>query len=164
MKTKVLTSICAFSAIMMSACSSVPDLVNFNAMQINGKDIYLRGEMNDYAAISSNRLIKISDGKYCTLAPLRSDWTPYRFKFADDNWSSGSNFGYAYPPGVMRVGSAPMKLNKNSQFEELRYYPKEDAIYQFCIVEENGEYFATVEKASEREIGVFNAFFEQLED
>ena len=89
MKTTVLASIFAMTAVMLSACSSVsgPDLISVNAMKINGKDIYLRGEMNDYAAISSNRLIKRDEGMYCTLAALRSDWTPYRFKFADDNWS-----------------------------------------------------------------------------
>lgn len=165
-KTTVLASIFAMTAVMLSACSSVsgPDLISVNAMKINGKDIYLRGEMNDYAAISSNRLIKRDEGMYCTLAALRSDWTPYRFKFADDNWSQGSNFGYAYPPGVMRAGSAPMKLNPNSQFEELRYFPKEDAVYQFCIIQDDDEYFATVEKASDKEVGFFNDFFRRLEE
>ena len=163
-KTTVLASLFAAAAVALSACSSVPDLISVNAMKIDGKDIYLRGEMNDYAAISSNRLIKRDEGMYCTLAALRSDWTPYRFKFADDNWSQGSNFGYAYPPGVMRAGSAPMKLNPNSQFEELRYFPKEDAVYQFCIVQNGNEYFATVEKASDKEVGFFNDFFRRLEE
>ena len=54
MKTTVLASLFAAAAVTLSACSSVPDLISVNAMKIDGKDIYLRGEMNDYAAISSN--------------------------------------------------------------------------------------------------------------
>lgn len=99
----------------------------------HGREIYLRGEMNDYGVQSPYRLRQFSEKRYCTLALLRSDWSPYRFKFADAHWTVGTNFGYAVPPAVMREGSARTKLNPNSRFEELRYEPSVDGIYRFCI-------------------------------
>ena len=98
-----------------------------------GKAIYLRGEMNDYGVQRAYRLRKISDNEYCALAPLRSDWSPYKFKFADANWTSGTSFGFAVPPGVLRAGSAKLLLNPKSRFEEIRYEVDSDGIYRFCI-------------------------------
>ena len=99
-----------------------------------GKAIYLRGEMNDYGVQRAYRLRKISDNEYCALAPLRSDWSPYKFKFADASWTNGTNFGFAVPPGVLRAGSAKLLLNPKSRFEEIRYEADSDGIYRFCIM------------------------------
>ncbi len=99
----------------------------------HGREIYLRGEMNDYGVQRPYRLRQFDENIYCTLAPLRSDWSPYRFKFADASWSQGTNFGFAVPPAVMREGSSKAMLNPNSRFEELRYEPSIDGIYRFCI-------------------------------
>lgn len=109
-----------------------------------GKAIYLRGEMNDYGVQRSYRLRKISDREYCALAPLRSDWSPYKFKFADSEWTDGTNFGFAVPPGVLRDGSAKSLLNPKSRFEELRYEVSADGIYRFCIIVDNDLPYAQV--------------------
>ena len=98
-----------------------------------GRAIYLRGEMNDYSVQQPYRLRQFEDKVYCTIAPLRSDWAPYRFKFADAQWTTGTNFGFAVPPAVMREGSGKAQLNPNSRFEELRYEPTVDGLYRFCI-------------------------------
>lgn len=98
-----------------------------------GRAIYLRGEMNDYSVQRPYRLRQFEDKVYCTIAPLRSDWAPYRFKFADAQWTTGTNFGFAVPPAVMREGSGKAQLNPNSRFEELRYEPTVDGLYRFCI-------------------------------
>lgn len=108
------------------------EITEHNAV-FHGRNVYLRGEMNDYGVNSSYQLRKIEEGKYCTLAPLRADWSPYRFKFADAKWTKGTNFGFAVPPAVLREGSALAKLNPESRFEELRYEPEQDGIYRFCI-------------------------------
>lgn len=109
-----------------------------------GRAIYLRGEMNDYGVQSPYRLRKFADDTYCTVAPLRSDWAPYRFKFADASWSNGTNFGYAEPPAVLREGSGRARLNPQSRFEELRYIPQEDGIYRFCVIYDGSTPYATV--------------------
>lgn len=143
-----------FLAIALSACQSseevkddqkeatvapqtVASQVEADALDhpiFKGKAIYLRGEMNDYGVQRAYRLRKISDNEYCALAPLRSDWSPYKFKFADASWTSGTNFGFAVPPGVLRAGSAKLLLNPKSRFEEIRYEADSDGIYRFCIM------------------------------
>ena len=109
-----------------------------------GRVIYLRGEMNDYGVQRPYRLREFAPNTYCTLAPLRSDWSPYRFKFADDKWTAGTNFGYAVPPAIMREGSSKVLLNPNSRFEEVRYEPLQDGIYRFCIEYEDTVPYVTV--------------------
>lgn len=149
------------AAALLSGCEQSASAVNLtqNAMNIEGRGVYLRGEMNDYAILSSYRLTQASDNSYCTLAPLRADWAPYRFKFADPAWTEGSNFGFAQAPGILREGSSPVKLNPFSRFEELRYYPSADGVYRFCIEIEDGEYFASVSRADESELGLIDSIF-----
>lgn len=139
------------AALAMSACQSNGDSASADVTTgtehpevFQGRDIYLRGEMNDYGVQSAYRLRKFDENRYCTVAPLRSDWSPYRFKFADEDWSKGTNFGYNSPPGVLREGAGPARLNGKSRFEELRYEPSVDGIYRFCIVIENKVPYATV--------------------
>lgn len=171
---KFFTSAAAAAAVLAflaAGCSSdsspddnsslIPALASVNVFAPQGKAVYLRGEMNDYAVLSSYQLIQRGDGAYCTVAPLRADWSPYRFKFADADWSAGSNFGYAAPPGILREGSAPQELNPNSRFEELRFYPREDGIYSFCILSQNGRYLVTVTRAQQRELSLMEALFRQ---
>lgn len=109
-----------------------------------GREIFLRGEMNDYGVQRPYRLRRFEENTFCTLAALRSDWSPYRFKFADANWSNGTNFGYAVPPAVIRKGAARTMLNPNSRYEELRYELNEDGIYRFCLIYDNDIPYATV--------------------
>lgn len=113
--------------------------------------IYLRGEMNDYGVSETYRLHRTANGLF-TLALLRSDWSPYKFKFADRSWSAGANYGYAEPPGVLRDGSAPVKINPNSRFEEISFHVKQDGVYRFCIVEKADGPYATVSQATADEL------------
>lgn len=161
----VLLGLSAVMAVGLAACSSSEDLskeeqlaqVKAEAGQdgvvVNphfmGREIYLRGEMNDYGVQAPYRLRAFAENTYCTLAPLRSDWSPYRFKFADAQWSQGTNFGYAVPPAVMREGSGKVQLNPNSHFEEVRFEPLQDGIYRFCIVYEDDVPYVTVTHLSE---------------
>ncbi len=160
---KFFLSATAFAlASCLIGCSSEPAPVLSQAFAPQGKNVYLRGEMNDYAVMSSYLLTAREDGSYCALAPLRADWSPYRFKFASADWAAGSNFGFANPPGVLREGSAPLELNPNSRFEELRFYPKQDGIYRFCIRQDDeGRYFATVQRAGDDELSLIDAIFRQ---
>ena len=148
--------------LLLSGCSENTEVaLTANAFAPQGHNVYLRGEMNDDAVLSSYLLVKQDDDSYCTLAPLRADWSPYRFKFAAANWEAGSNFGFADPPGVMREGSAMVRLNPNSRFEELRYYPKRDGIYRFCIVVQDDEYYASVTEAREDELSLMDDIFKR---
>lgn len=142
------------AAAFISGCSSdsgVSAQTVQNGFSINDKAIYLRGEMNDYAVVDAYRL-RASKHGFCTVATLRSDWAPYKFKFADADWSEGSNFGFMNPPGVLRNGKKSLELNQNSKFEEISFYPKEDGVYRFCLLPKNNRYFVVVEKTSNKEL------------
>lgn len=141
-------------ALALGACQSTPESTktaselaaeaSLDHPIFKGRMIYLRGEMNDFGIQGAYRLRKFDEGKYCTLAPLRSDWSPYKFKFADSAWTSGTNFGFAVPPGVLRTGSGNYQLNGKSRFEELRYEVAKDGIYRFCITIQNDVPYASV--------------------
>ena len=154
------------AVLSLAGCGSdapLPQLAQ-QTLAPQGRAVYLRGEMNDYAVLYSYLLVQQPDGAYCTLAPLRADWSPYRFKFADKDWTAGSNFGFAEPPGVLREGSAPVRLNAFSRFEELRFYPKQDGIYRFCMTaDEAGKYYASVRLARDEELSLMDEIFKRSE-
>jgi len=152
-KKMMITSVAA--VFLLSSCSSnnapVASLVP-GGFSINEKAVYLRGEMNDYEVSESYRLRKDDEDTYCTVATLRADWAPYKFKFADADWSDGSNFGYRNPPGILHEGSAPVELSANSKFEEISFYPKSDGVYRFCLIKDDNRFFASVQKTSHRSL------------
>ncbi|SFS77510.1 hypothetical protein SAMN02910357_01776 [Succinivibrio dextrinosolvens] len=152
-KKMMITSVAA--AFLLTSCSSnntpVASLVP-GGFSINSKAVYLRGEMNDYAVSESYRLRKDDEDTYCTVATLRADWAPYKFKFADADWSEGSNFGYRNPPGILHEGSFPVELSSNSKFEEISFYPKSDGVYRFCLIKRDNGFFASVQKTSHRSL------------
>lgn len=124
-------------------------LLNGGALKINNREIYLRGDMNDFGVNETHRLRRFGDqneARWCTEAVLRSDWPPYKFKFADENWTSGTSFGYAEQPGILRYPGDRVLLNPSSNFEELRFEATEDGIYRFCLLNEDKKYYAEVEK------------------
>ncbi len=98
-----------------------------------GTPIYLRGEMNDWNAQSKYLIKKVSDKVYVATAELKVDWAPYKFKFADAGWSSGTNFGYRDQPGVFEWGGEPVILNPKSVFEEVKVTPPADGLYDFYL-------------------------------
>ncbi|MCI7772544.1 MAG: pullulanase [Succinivibrio sp.] len=152
--SKIIVSAIALSGFLSACSSKIPEQVAEllpNGYSIDGKAIYLRGEMNDYEVSETYRLRKADEG-YCTLATLRADWAPYKFKFADENWSNGTNFGYLNPPGVLKEGSRTIPLNPNSKFEEISFYPKADGVYKFCLIPQNDNYYLLVLKSSKKEL------------
>lgn len=121
------------------------------SLLINGRYVYLRGEMNDYAVSETFRLRRDKQG-WCTESVLRADWSPYKFKFADEQWTAGSNFGYAVPPGTLRESAKPVKLNPAAQFEEVSFHLKEDGVFKFCLIrDKSGDYYAQVYRLSLKE-------------
>ncbi len=143
------------SCAVISGCSSdsgqAAQAVAETEADTGSRALYLRGEMNDYGVSETYRL-RERDGKLCALATLRADWSPYKFKFADAQWTAGSNFGYAAPPGTLREGSGAVKLNPESRFEELRYHVSEDGVYRFCLIKRGDGYYAEVSEADPSEL------------
>ena len=134
-------------------------LLNSGALKINDREIYLRGDMNDFGVNETHRLRRFGEEdefRWCTEAVLRADWPPYKFKFADKDWTSGSSFGYAEQPGILRYPGDRVLLNPSSNFEELRFEATEDGIYRFCLLKEGDNFYAEVEMVPEKEQKTLN--------
>lgn len=142
----------------MSGTEAYLNTPTAESLTVQNKTIYLLGEMNQFKPNSAYALVQQGENRYCTVSALRSDWSPYRFKFADAAWSSGTNFGFAKPPGTIYEGSAPVQLNANSRFEEIKFYPKEDGLYRFCLLKKGNEYFAEVDMVGSQNL----AYLEKL--
>ena len=122
------------------------------AADVFGKKIFLRGEISDpqWDAMPELLIQKVSDGVWKATAEMVVDWAPYKYKFADSAWTPGTNFGYATEsaPGVFEFGGAPIVLNPNSKFEEVKVTPPADGRYDFFL-EKQGDKFVTYVKAAQ---------------
>jgi outer membrane murein-binding lipoprotein Lpp len=138
MYKKLLLAAIAAGTLALAGCASdgASDSASGDAAgaaDVFGTQIYLRGEMNDWNAQSQYLITKVSDGVYKATAELKVDWAPYKFKFADAGWTSGTNFGYKEQPGVFEWGGDPIVLNPKSVFEEVKVTPPADGLYDFYI-------------------------------
>ena len=147
MKNSILNVIkCAaliVPAVLLSGCNGSSQADDDAPEAVNGAPIYLRGDMNDYG-VSGNFRLRKNEAGLCTEAALRAEWSPYHFKFADEKWSKGTNFGYMDPPGTIHDGQGPVMLNPNSKFEDLTLDVDKDGIYRFCLLKQNDSYFVGV--------------------
>ncbi len=139
MYKKMLLAAIAAGAIALTGCASDSGSSSASAAggdggaEVFGTQIYLRGEMNDWNVGSQYMVQKISDKVYMATAELKADWAPYKFKFADAGWTAGTNFGYKEQPGIFELGGEPVVLNPKSVFEEVKFSPAEDGLYDFYI-------------------------------
>ncbi|MDO2948470.1 pullulanase [Aeromonas simiae] len=105
----------------------------------DGKSVFLRGEMNDWQANDETKVTKVGDKLYMAKGTLKKEWAPYKFKFGDANWSCGTNFGYKSPSdGVASLDGEPVPVNPCSKFEDLKFSPDADGVYEFYL-DLNGE-------------------------
>ena len=80
---------------------------------------------------------KVGDRVYMATAYMKVDWAPYKFKFGDASWTSGTNFGYApeSKPGIYDyAGGSPVKLNPKAVFEEIKVTPLHDRARSYMTV------------------------------
>lgn len=136
MLKKLLCTAIAAGTLALTGCASdgasAGGATSEGGADVFGTKIYLRGEMNDWNAQSQYLIQKVSDGLYVVKnVDLKVDWAPYKFKFADAAWTSGTNFGYKEQPGVFEWGGAPIVLNPKSVFEEVKVTPPADGLYDF---------------------------------
>lgn len=140
---KFLTSMFAVGALVLAGCASNGDsgaaagdsaaASGNGGADVFGKALYLRGEMNDWAAKPESMLVKVEDGVYMAKGELKVDYAPYKFKFADSAWTPGTNFGYVEAPGVFTIGGDPVVLTPNSKFEEIKVTPDADGMFEFYL-------------------------------
>jgi hypothetical protein len=142
---KLLLAALAVGTLSLVGCGSSGSGSAEGGADVFGTPIYLRGEMNDWNAQAQYLIKPVGDNVYKATAELKVDWAPYKFKFADAGWTSGTNFGYKDQPGVFEWGGEPIVLNPKSIFEEVKVTPPADGLYDFYI-DVSGEFPVTYVK------------------
>lgn len=142
---KLLLAALAVGTLSLVGCGSSGSGSAEGGADVFGTPIYLRGEMNDWNAQAQYLIKPVGDKVYKATAELKVDWAPYKFKFADVGWTSGTNFGYKDQPGVFEWGGEPIVLNPKSIFEEVKVTPPADGLYDFYI-DVSGEFPVTYVK------------------
>jgi len=130
----------ALSILALSACTTTND-------DPFGKNLYLRGEMTWWEAAPQYRLEQVSRGVFMARAELKADGNPYRFKFADQSWQCGTNYGFKAGNGIITAGGEAVRLTACSQFDDLKIIPTEDGVYEFYLDIRGDEPVAYVKKS-----------------
>ncbi len=95
--------------------------------------MYLRGQFAWWDALPEYKVQKAGDDVYVARAELKADGQPYEFKFGDAGWTSGTNCGYLTEEDkVVEIGKK-VKANCASVFENFRFTPAEDGVYEFYL-------------------------------
>ncbi len=98
-----------------------------------GKDLYLRGNMNNWKAPAEFKLAAV-EGKTDTWA-VQADLKKgkkYEFKLADKSWNCGTNFGRHSRNDKVELDK-PIKLNKCASYDNLDFKPAADGTYIFTL-------------------------------
>jgi len=112
-----------------------------------GKTVYLRGEMTWWEAAPQYQLQQVENGLFMTQAKLKADGNRYRFKFADNHWQCGTNFGVKSGNGILTAGGQAVTLNPCSLFDDLQIMPTEDGVYEFYLDISGNDPVAYIKKA-----------------
>lgn len=117
---------------------------------VNGKVIYLRGQMNNYDATDEFALKQTDVGGCVNTKLVRTT----KFKFADRDWSRGTNFGYTRNGTIKEGDNVGIELNPDSMYEDLTFYPPQVGVYKFCLIKNNNKYYVTINKTSEKAVNI----------
>ncbi|HHQ4533085.1 TPA: pullulanase [Aeromonas veronii] len=136
MFNRTVTMMLAAGTLVLGGCASSggAEQAGTDNSDFGGKSIYLRGEMNDWMATDESKVVKVADKLYMAKGTLKKEWAPYKFKFADSGWSCGTNFGYKSPSnGVAVLGGEAVPVNPCSKYEDMKFSPDADGVYEFYL-------------------------------
>jgi hypothetical protein len=121
-------------AILTSLLSGCATNVIDNFIKEKSYDgLYLRGVFSWWEADEKYKLVELSNNVYSTTIELIADGQPYDFKFADTNWTPGSNCGYASGVDKIIVVGSTVRANCEATDENFRFTPTETGTFQFTI-------------------------------
>jgi len=101
------------------------------------RTLYVRGVFTWWDAEPEFQAKMIEANLWTASAELVADGNPYEWKFADGAWSAGTNFGYEKSgdfDGTIKVGvENKVAVNPNSAFENLKFTPEKDGVFNFFL-------------------------------
>lgn len=131
-KKVLLMSVVASAALLVAGCGSTSSAGAGGAKDYS-KILYLRGVFTWWDAEEDYKVKKVGDARYMSKAELVADGQPYEFKFADGAWTSGTNCGYKTKEDEVIELGKPAKSNCSSAFENFKFTPPENGVYDFYI-------------------------------
>jgi hypothetical protein len=121
----------AIFASALSGCAT--NVIDSFIKEHNYDGLYLRGVFSWWEADEKYKLVELSDRVYSTSIELIADGQPYDFKFADSNWTPGTNCGYASESDKIIVVGEPVRSNCVTTDENFRFTPTETGRFKFTI-------------------------------
>lgn len=116
--------------ILTTACSSSQHS-SYEANGQNSAPIFLRGDMNNWAALPDFIAHPISSNAYIVKAELQAG-TSYAFKFADKDWSPATNYGAATDDKEVELHK-PMTIGSYRCMNEFVFTPEKTSVYVFKL-------------------------------
>ncbi|KMT66320.1 hypothetical protein [Catenovulum maritimum] len=117
---------------VLSACSVTPYKKDIKETD-RSEFLYLRGSFTWWDVEAHAKVEKVSGQLYKARVELIADSKPYEFKFADENWSLGSNCGYYALSDKTADLSNTVNANCKAKFEPFEFTPPETGDYDFFI-------------------------------
>ncbi len=123
-------------AVTLSGCATQGGGDSASASASGKRDLsqvmYLRGQFAWWDALPEYQLKTVGPDLYMSSVELTADGQPYEFKFADAGWSGGTNCGYLSQAEDQNVEfGKKSKANCNSVFENFKFLPPANGIYNF---------------------------------
>ncbi|MEW9797863.1 hypothetical protein [Alteromonas sp. CYL-A6] len=127
-------------SVWLTACSSsgqfsVPGLMN-DDVDIDFKNLYLRGVFNWWEATPAFQFSESSDGWYVDVE-LIADGQPYDFRLSDASWTPQQTCGAKYPGQSVSVSSTVFLVCNPGQ-QNVQFTPSTTGVYRFTVSPASG--------------------------
>lgn len=96
------------------------------------REIFLRGEMNNWTAPKENLAKATEQGVLVAKAELKASHGAYKFKFADEKWKGDTTFGLFDPTSKVELDKAVV-VKAGYQWGDMRFTPTVDGTYDFYL-------------------------------
>ena len=122
------------SGILIVGCSSQPaeQHSNYNNLIPSNTSLFLRGDMNNWAASSEYKVLQTSSQLFSVKAELPEAGKTYHFKFADAQWLPAMNYGAAIDDATLSLNT-PLPVRAYSYLDELAFTPEQAGEYEFVL-------------------------------
>ncbi len=110
--------------------------------------IFLRGEMNNWAAPKEHQALPAEAGVLVAKATLQASHGAYKFKFSDEKWKGDTTFGQFDPSSKVELDK-PVVVKAGYQWGDMKFTPATDGTYTFSLDRRDAKkVLVTVKKAN----------------
>ncbi len=118
--------------------------VLLNAAPAKFEALYLRGIAPWIESQGGVELREGSKGVFSTEIELEADGRPYKFKFADKEWSRGTNCGYQESADRVVTLGKSVHADCDAQYRDFEFTPQENGLYLFTLDTRSKPYLVSI--------------------